>query len=220
MKTGRYFTHTHRCFPMFLLVFPFMLAFLMFGCGKKKEEAKVNLQAVTLENLQTAYAKSMNRNKMYLQFADKAEKEKMKQIGKLYRAIARSEEIHAFNHAALLRTKNIEIVPPTIDSNIVGSTIQTLKMAVSYEEIESGQMYPNLVRTADYEKFPEAAAQFEMTRNVDSEHQDLLTAATDKAGKIPNTPYFVCTGCGYILTSETTDECPEYHAKKDRFEKI
>lgn len=193
---------------------------LSYGCKEKKPVKQQPLYEVTLENLQTAYEKSLKHQSMYLLFVRQAEKEKKKQIAELYRALARSEEIHAKNHAALMSSKGISPRQPIIDSIVVGNVIQTLKMAQSSEEIESESMYPNLIRSAEQEKFAEAVDQFRITMDADMRHLELIKEAHDKGGKIQKVPYYVCSICGYILTTDKVEECPNCKAAKNQFEKI
>lgn len=210
-------------FHFFLL--PFIAALTLFslpyGCKQDQpSNQQKQVTQITLENLQTAYAKSIKHKAMYERFAQRAEKERLKEVANLYRAVARSEDIHAANHAQLMRSRGIESKMPVVDSLSIGTTLQTLKMALSSEEIEIESMYANLIRTAEVEQFSDAVDQFEKTRNADTRQMELMKEALDKNAKIAKTPYFVCVGCGFIMTSDKTDECPTCHAKKDRFEKI
>ncbi|HTK82834.1 MAG TPA: ferritin family protein [Bacteroidota bacterium] len=208
-------------FHFFLVPFFAALAgiAMLYGCG---QEQKPQQQAspITLENLQTAYAKSLKYSAMYARFAANAEKERLKEAANLYRAVARSEELHAARHADLLRAHGIEPRTPALDSLTIGTTVQSLKMALSSEEIEIESMYSNLIRTAELEKFTEAVNQFEKIKSSDGRQNDLLKEALDKNAKITKVPYFVCPGCGYILTSDKTDECPNCHSGKGQFEKL
>jgi rubrerythrin len=199
---------------------PFLLLAFNFGCQKQKEDQSEAKQKVTVENLQTAYAKSVNYVRMYNLFARRAEKDRLLNVAHLYRAVARSEQAHADLHAELLHQYGVEPVNPQEEAVTVGTTLQTLKFASSSEEIEYGKMYPNLIHTAELERDSAAAAQFRLTQEVDTQHGELFKEALDRAGRIPKTPYYVCGGCGYIITSEKTDECPICHSKKDKFEKI
>ena len=113
-----------------LLLIPFglaLLAFAMFyGCNNQKQpEEKKEASYITYENLQTAYSKSIRHRYMYTLFVKQAEKERQKQIANLYRAIARSEDIHAKNHAQLLKSKGIQMQEPPIDSLTIGTVLQT-----------------------------------------------------------------------------------------------
>jgi rubrerythrin len=159
-------------------------------------------------------------SRMYTLFAQRALKEKNPQMAALYSAIAKSEDVHASNHAALMRKEGIEPKTPQFDSMVVGNVMQTLKMALSSEDIEIGSMYPNLIKTADAEKFKEAQTQFEQCRDADARQEEFLKTAMDKVGKIAKTPYFVCPGCGYIFDSDKTEQCPVCNTTKDKFTKI
>lgn len=222
MNTASLRTQLH--FSVVVLA-PFALALvlvsLLLGCGgKEPEQPAVAKPEVTLENLQTAYSKATRHMDMYRQFAKQAEKEKLPVIANLYRAAARSEEIHAAHHANLLKSQGIEPQMPTIEPVVVGTTIQTLKMALSSEGIEAESMYPNLVRTATLEKFEEAGRQFELCRDGDLRQQELFREAHDRALKVGKVAYWVCPGCGYIITSDAMEECPLCTTKKEKFEKV
>lgn len=194
----------------------FLLAFI-YGCQKTADEKKEVKPVVTIDNLQTAYDKSVKRSRMYTLFVAQAEKEHAKNVAQLFRALSRSEEIHAANHARLLKAQGITPAPVADEKVIVGTTAQTLKMAMSSEDLEYNSMYPNLQKTAVAENYADAAEQFKQTMDVDTEHGQLLKEAADKAGKLPSVKYFLCPGCGYVLTSDKTEECPNCHAKKTTF---
>ncbi len=196
----------------------FFLLAALFGCGQKSAETQKVRATVTIQNLQTAYGKAVKYRRMYSLFAGKAEAERVKNVAELYRAAARSEDIHAANHAALLPQYEMKPEEPERDSVPVGSLLQTLKMAVSSEEIESDRLYPNLIHTAELEKDSAAIDQFRRTRDADARHAELFREAITREGRIPGVQYFVCSSCGYIMTSEKTEECPVCHTKKDKFE--
>lgn len=189
-----------------------------FGC--KKNEPKDVKPEVTLQNLQTAYSREMRISREYALFAKKAEKDRYSAIANLYRAAARSEQIHAEMAAVLMRSKGVEVKPYIPDSIAVGTVMQTLRLASSDESLETDSMYPNLLHSAELEKFPEAVESFKHSLNADKRHTELFKTALDKGGFIANVRYYVCPCCGYIITSDKVDECPECHEKKARFEKI
>jgi rubrerythrin len=174
---------------------------------------------VSVENLQTAYTVALKRQRMYDLFVPKAEKEKYRGVAGLYRALSMSEGIHGKLHDSLMRVHNAISEEPKYDSVVVGTTMQTLKMALSSEELEQTSMYPNLLRTAMAENFTEGVDQFTMVQAVEDRHVELLKEAQDKMGKI-GTTYFVCPGCGYIITSPKTEECPVCKKPAAEFTKI
>jgi len=193
-----------------------LLVALLFGCGQKAPEEEKK-PTVTIENLQTAYGKSLMRQQCYTKLGQRAEQDRNQNIARLFRAAAKSEEVHASLHASLLQKLNVEPQAPTPDSIKVGTVLQMLKQAISNEQLETGSMYPNLIRTAELEGFSEAVDQFKKVQEADARHLELFKDAYDKGGRIKKTPYLVCPGCGYILTSEKTEECPVCQSKKDSF---
>jgi len=198
----------------------FVIAFLLYGCGEKSAEESAPKQTITNENLQTAYMKQMRHSFIYGKFIRQAEKEKLPNVANLYRAISRSEQIHANNHAALLRERGFEPKTPLYDSVAVGTIVQSFKMAISSEDIEAESMFPNLIRTAGLEKDTVAMNQFQQTMEADNRQNELFKDASDHQGRIPKVPYLLCPACGYIITSESTDQCPVCHTGKSTFEKM
>jgi rubrerythrin len=196
----------------------FTLGFLQ-GCQKESAPKEEKQNLVSIDNLQTAYGVSVKRSAMYERFIPRAEKEKFRGVAALYKALARSEGIQADVHAGLIRQHGQEPAAPAPDSVVVGTTMQTLKMAISSEELEYSSMYPNLLRTATLENFTEGVDQFTMMQSVEERHVELLKDAQAKMGKI-DTKYFVCPGCGYNITSDKTEECPVCKKPKTTFEKI
>lgn len=192
-------------------------AWLAAGCGDREKPKEEQKTLVSLENLQTAYGVQMKRSKMYGLFVARAEKEKFRGVAALYRSLSRSEAIHAGMHASLLRSHSMEPPAVTYDSTVIGTTMQTLKMSMSCEELEQSSMYPNLSRTAALENFQAGIDQFRLVQGAEDRHIELLREAQDRAGNI-GSKYFVCPGCGYIVTSEQTEECPVCKAPKSKFE--
>jgi rubrerythrin len=186
----------------------------------KKNEAKGLKPDITLQNLQTAYSREMRISREYGLFSKNAEKNRFSAIANLYKAVSRSEEIHAEMAAALLRSKGVEATPYIADSIIVGTVMQTLRLALSDESLETESMYPALARTAKAEKFTEAVESFGHTLNADKWNAELFRDAVFKSGYITWVQYYICPCCGYIMTSDTAKECPECHEKKEKFERV
>lgn len=189
-------------------------------CNRKPEEAVSTLKYVTLDNLQKAYAAEMRRYRWYARFSQQAEHDRFFNVATLFKAISRSEKIHTENHANLIRAMGAEPKEQPIDSLPASETLQRLKFALNTESFEYESLYPAMTRTAEREKLPEAVRQFTQTRAADARHRLLFREAIDYAGKIPRTTYLVCPGCGYIVTSVKTDQCPICSTKNDKFEKI
>ncbi len=157
---------------------------------------------------------------MYAQFVRQARKERNGAMVALFSALRRSEEIHAGNHAKLLRAAGKEVRPVATDSVIVGTVPQTLKRALSDEQIEGENMYPDLKRTADIEKLPEVSLQMDRTLRSDVRHADLVREALARNAKISKVQYYVCPVCGYIVTPARASQCPVCGTVGKELEKI
>jgi rubrerythrin len=79
-------------------------------------------------NLQEAFGGESKANRRYLFFAEKAEKEGLPGVAKLFRAAAESETVHARNHLNAL--------------DAIGSTKDNLMAASIGEHQEFTGMYP------------------------------------------------------------------------------
>jgi rubrerythrin len=187
------------------------------SCQKKSDDAGSAKSLVTTQNLQTSYGSAKKRALWYSRFVQAADKEKLTNVALLFKAIARSEEVHAANHAVLLRSRGIEPIEQPIDSVPLGVTRQSLKMGLSMESFECESLYPSMIRTAEIEKWPEVATQFRQTKEADARHAELLKQASDYAGNISRVTYYICPGCGYIVTSEKTELCPICSTKNEKF---
>jgi rubrerythrin len=194
-----------------------LCAGFLIGCSQKDKAPPPPKNAVSLENLQTAYEVSLKRQRMYDKFIPQAEDEKLSGVASLYRALSASEGIHARLHAELMRKDSIEPVDPIFDSVVVGSAMQTLKMALSCEELEFSSMYPSLLRAAMAEEYAEGVDQFNAIQSVEERHVELLKDAQDRSGRIGKVKFFVCPGDGYIFTTDKTEECPVCKSTKDKF---
>ena len=187
------------------------------------EQANVNKEVkplVTIQNLQTAYARACQHSKMYALFVRQAEKEHNKKIAGLFRALSRSEEIRAANHAASLLRNGMEAVPPKSENVVVGTVEQTLKMAMNSEDLQGSKMYPDMITTAEAEHDTGDVRQFTMAKGIDARHYELIFEAINNIGDIAKAQFTICSGCGYVFASGPEDDCPVCHASKNMIEKL
>ena len=203
-----------------VLLISVLAATILFDSGCKKKESGASRPDITLQNLSTAYTREMRISREYLLFSRNAERNHYSSVACLFKAASRSEEIHAEMAAALMRSKGVDVKPYTPDSIAVGTVVQTLHLAASDEGLETESMYPNLLHTAELEKFSEAVESFRKAMTADLRHAELFKNVLNKAGSAKVDHYYVCPCCGYIITSDKVEECPDCHEKKDKFEKI
>ena len=183
------------------------------GCRQQEEIEKKPL--VTPENLQTAYNREARLAYTYDLFAKKADKEYFTNVARMYRAAAKSEAIHAAGHLEEMKAMGVTPKLFTPEKVAVGSTLQTLKMAVSDEQIESESMYPNLIATAESEHLIDAAASFRKYQRADEQQLKLFREAAEKEGAISRVPFFICPKCGGFIMTTKNLGCPDCGVKPD-----
>ena len=194
------------------------------SCQKKEDVKQAAPQQsgqklVTIDNLQSAYGAELKRSLWYDRFSKQAMKENLGDIAVLFKALSRSEKVHADGAANLLKMKGVEPVAPVIDSVVPGKARQYLKLSLSTENMEQNTYAADTAK-AIAEQFTEAAAWFKKVLEADARHGRLLKKAVELETNFARLPYLMCPECGYIVGSDKLDECPICKTKKDKFQKI
>ena len=152
----------------------------------------------TLENLQAAFDGESNAHNKYLVFAKKAGEEGYGEVASLFRAAAKAEEIHASNHAVVIRKLGAE---PKADIHApeVKSTRENLAVAIAGEVYERDTMYPEFIAEAKAANNSDALRTFTYAIKTEAEHARLYTEALNKLESLRGASklYFVCRVCGY-----------------------
>src|ERR1700690_4138266 len=91
----------------------------------------------TDDNLGEAFAGESQANRRYTFFAEKAEKEGLKQVARLFRAAAEAEAVHARNHFNAM--------------DGLGTSVDNLRAGVIGENMEFTRMYPGFIEKATEE---------------------------------------------------------------------
>ncbi len=175
----------------------------------------------TLQNLQAAYNGESNANARYLAFAKKADADGFTQAAALFRAAARAEQIHAANHAVVIKkmggTPEAKIETPTIKT-----TKENLEVAVKGETYERDVMYPDFLKQARADKNKDAIQTFNYAKSAETEHAKLYAeAAADPAKmKAKGVTYQVCTVCGFTVPKVDFAKCPSCFSPKEKYESV
>jgi rubrerythrin len=187
--------------------------------------------AITFENLAAAFEGESDARDKYVAFAAKADEEELHGVASLFRAVARSEQIHAANHAHVINQvgRRAECVPQKVEVN---STLENLKTALNGEKFEIDILYPGFLEEATEHKLIAAIRSFTGALEAERTHARLFSEAIAllAAGK-KDSPigtwlseareFYVCPVCGY--TSETEEEherCPVCSCPWEKFEII
>jgi rubrerythrin len=178
----------------------------------------------TLDNLMEAYNGESNAHAKYLAYAKKAEEEGYVPVASLFRAAARAEEIHAGNHAKVIKALGGE-PKKEIKLPEIKTTKENLLAAVGGESYERDKMYPAFMKTARRDRNRDAMRSFNFARTAEAEHAKLYQYAADHLEKFKGTDkatYMVCTTCGYTVAKKdfTFDKCPSCFDPKDKYEAV
>jgi rubrerythrin len=174
----------------------------------------------TLENLQAAFNGESNASAKYAAFAKKADEEGYCQAASLFRAASRAEQIHAANHARVIRKLGAEPVA-TIEPAHVGSTAENLQAAIAGETYEFETMYPGFIAEAQASGNTAAIRTFTDAMEAEKEHARMYSDTLNHLANATSAKtYYVCAVCGYTVERLTFDRCPLCKHPKEKFEKI
>jgi rubrerythrin len=154
----------------------------------------------TEENIKAAFAgESQARNK-YTYFAEKAREEGYHYIAKIFEETAFNEMNHAKDHFKLLGG--------------VGSTAENLEAAMSGENYETIDMYPQFADEAQAEGNTEAAVLFKMIGKIEAHHRErykklLEMVQNGTVFKRDEPIKWKCSVCGFTVEgTEPPPKCP------------
>jgi rubrerythrin len=136
-------------------------------------------------------------------FAKKADQEDLPQIGRLFRVIAFSEEIHGERALRMLRE--------------IKDTDSNLKESFQSETRVAGVAYDNFIQVAEELGDIPASTVFSNSRDVEEGHAKLYRHAMNDLIGERETPYYVCQVCGYVSDGILPETCPICSAPKDQF---
>ncbi len=167
------------------------------------------MRKATEDNLKAAYAVESQAHMRYQIFSDRAEKENLPNVSRLFRAIAYSERVHATNHyKALGEVKKIS---------------DDLQTCIDGEHYEINEMYPAFHEVAKLQDEKSAERSTEWALESEKIHETLYTdakSAVDGGNDMDIGPVQICEVCGYTVVGEAPDVCPVCKAKKDKFRKF
>ncbi len=164
------------------------------------------MREMTKKFLEDAFAGESMAHMKYLIFAEEAEKQGLKKLANVFKAIAYAEFVHAKNHFKVLgKLKEIE---GNIQSCIDGETF----------EIE--EMYPVYNETAKLQGEDAAKRSTYYALEAEKIHAEMYKKALQlaKEGKDYDAEkVYICPVCGYTAENGAPDVCPVCGAKKEMF---
>jgi rubrerythrin len=172
----------------------------------------------TTGNLQAAFNGESNAHARYLEFAKRADTDGYPSVATLFRAAAKAEEVHAGNHAKVLRKLGAE-PKMQLEAVAVKSTLENLQAAVKGESYERDTMYPDFLKVARSEGNADAIETFNLAKAAETEHARLYADAAKNLGSLKGkkVTYYVCTICGYTTTKIDFEKCPSCFKSKENY---
>jgi rubrerythrin len=181
--------------------------------------------ATTVQNLLAAFEGESNAHAKYTAFAAKAADDGLHGAASLFRAAARAEQIHAANHARVIKQLGGE-ARCQIHAVEVKTTLENLKAALGGEQYEIDTMYPGFLAEAAARDCTAAVRTFTGALEAEKTHARLygeaialLVGGKKDSWIAAARDFYVCPVCGY--TSETEEEherCPVCNCPWERFE--
>ncbi|MBN1288601.1 MAG: rubrerythrin family protein [Actinobacteria bacterium] len=148
----------------------------------------------TEENLFKAFEEESAAAVRVKIYADEAEKEGYPDMARLFRAVARSEAIHARNNLKLL--------------NSIQDTETNLYESFAKEKELAHVSYGDYIVQAGREGLDAAVKELEWSRDVEKIHAKLYEEALEHMLENKGSAYYVCEPCGYISDGKIPEKCP------------
>ena len=167
------------------------------------------MKKMTEANLSAAFAGESQAHMKYLNFAEQAEKEGLKNVARLFQAAAYAEQMHASGHLRALSG--------------ISNTAANLAVALAGETFEIEEMYPAYTKVAEAQDEKKALRSMNWALAAEKVHAQLYSAAKAvvESGKdAPATEIWVCSVCGFTGEGPEPDICPICGTKHDKFRKF
>lgn len=178
---------------------------------------------ITASNLRSAYGGESQAYQRYHSWGTVADKEGMPNIGKLFRAIAYAEQVHADNHFHELKDVEGDFLVAAMAGFGIGSTEKNLEGAIAGERFEIQEMYPAFTSVAELQSEKGALRSFRYALEAEKNHDDLFSKAKEYAAEgkdMPLEKVQVCEVCGHTKEGDAPDKCPICNAPKDKFKEF
>ena len=176
-------------------------------------------------HLEAAFEEENKNTATCRAYASKADEEGFHGIASLFRAVARAEQIHAANHARVLRHMSGPAAVQISLTHVEGS-LENLRTALADQRFEVDYLYPTFLTAAVPLVDSMAIRTFHWALEADKSHVRLFwhlipRVGADKAGWA-YTPhlFFVCALCGYVAQDPESENCPSCNYLWERFETI
>lgn len=193
----------------------------MASMSQDASKPMINAGSVTLANLMSAFTAETNAKAQYLAWAAKADEEGYKKVAQLFRAAAKSQEIHSGLHSEAI--KALGGVPMAGQQMpVVKSTKENLQQALMNENEAAGKLYPGFLAQAKADNVKAAVIAFGSALEIYAGRKPIYEKALKNldSWKKSKKGFLVCTVCGNLVESITFMKCPVCSAPVDKFVRV
>ena len=164
------------------------------------------MHEMTKQFLEAAFAGESMAHMKYVIFAERAEKDGLLNLARLFRAIAYAEQVHATNHYRELG--KIQDATGNLQSCIDGEHFEVNEMYPVYHNAAEFQGEAGAVRSAHYALEAEKIhkAMYEKAKRTVETDADLDLETVH-----------ICPVCGYTVEGVPPEYCPVCGAKRELF---
>lgn len=178
------------------------------------------MNAMTAENLRSAFGGESQAHMRYRIWSDKAEKDGFPTVARLFMATSDAEQVHATLHFKALKDVAGDFLVASGAGFGLSTTSDNLQGAINGELHEVNQMYPAYIAVAEMQEEKTAISAMRFAIEAEKVHAKLFTQAKEAvdAGKdLEAKVVELCPVCGYITLTGEEDKCPLCNAKKELF---
>ena len=178
------------------------------------------MNAMTAENLRSAFGGESQAHMRYRIWGDKAEKDGFPTVARLFRATSDAEEVHATLHFKALKDQEGDFSVTSGAGFGLGTTSENLQGAINGEMFEVEQMYPAYIAVAEMQEEKAAISAMRFAIEAEKVHAELFTKAqeaVDNGKDLLADTVLLCPVCGFISLTGKEDNCPLCNAKKELF---
>lgn len=178
------------------------------------------MNAMTQDNLRSAFGGESQAHMRYRIWADVAKKEGFPNVKRLFLCTSDAEEVHARLHFKALKDVKGDFTVTSGAGFGIGTTSENLQGGINGEEFEYTQMYPAYIAVAEMQEEKEAVNAMKYAIEAEKVHAKRYQEAKDcvDAGKdLDAEDILLCPVCGYITFDKNEEVCPICNTKSKAF---
>lgn len=178
------------------------------------------MNAMTQDNLRSAFGGESQAHMRYRIWADLAKKEGFPNVQRLFMATSDAEEVHATLHFKALADIAGDFSVVSGAGFGLSNTSAALQGAIDGELFEVGQMYPAYIAVAEMQGEDEAVKAMRYAVAAEKVHADRFEEAkkaVDGGKDLEAKDILLCPVCGYITFDATEEVCPICKTKSKAF---